>query len=501
MSARTTTAALILMLALAAVARPQAAPEVPADPFTGDWQGTLQTPDAGEEPLCAQVICWGGEGYEARLLPAFDRRVEPIADLRGQAQDGTLAFGDAARIADGAFTGQVTGERTGSFRLSHVVRLSPTLGAKPPEGAVVLFDGSSLDQWVSDATEPWDINLAELVGGDFRAAYLRARIFSPEAQPAALEVGSDDEIKAWLNGQLVHANPANRPLRDWEDRAEVELQTGWNALLLKVVQGGGGWGACARLRGRDGRDLPGLQFDPAPKLPEGVDLASVQGDSTGTVVTWELSGPYTQDNPTMEGLFAAAFAPEQPEAPGVEWRVVNESPQPRRQWRLVEGGAVEMTPGAGSLISRAQFADQRVHLEFRTPFEPDNRGQGRGNSGVCLQARYEVQVLDSYGLEPRGNECGGLYGLAAPLVNMCAPPTQWQTYDIEYHAGRRDPVANTATAARITVRHNGVLIHDNVTIPDSAPLVEEVVTGPLLLQDHWNPVQYRNIWVVPVGPA
>ena len=499
MTAQRTMATALLLLAAAQTGRPQSAPEPAADPFMGDWQGSLQAPDGAEQPLCAQVSCWGGEGYEARLLSAFDQRVEPIAVLRGQVEDGSLVLGETARITEGAFTGELTGEHAGTFRLSPVGRPSPTLGAAPPEGAVVLFDGTSLDEWVGDGDEPWDVNLGQLIGGGFRVAYLRARVRSPGGQPAALEVGSDDAVKAWLNGQLVHANLANRPLRDWEDRAEVELQAGWNVLLLKIVQGGGGWGACARLRARDGSDLPGLQFGPAPKLAEGVDLPAVQGDSTGTILTWELAGPYTQENATPEGLFEAAFAPEQPDAAGVEWRVVNESPKPRPRWRLVEGGATEVTAGAGSLLTRRSFADHRVHLEFRTPFEPDGRGQGRGNSGVYLQARYEIQVLDSYGLEGRDNECGGLYGVAAPLVNMCAPPTQWQTLDIEFHAARRDPATNEGTEARITVRHNGVLIHDNVALPGSAPGAEEVVRGPLLLQDHWNPVQFRNIWAVPLG--
>ncbi len=150
--------------------------------------------------------------------------------------------------------------------------------------------------------------------------------------------------------------------------------------------------------------------------------------------------------------------------------------------------------------SKATFQDFTLHLEFRTPFMPHARGQARGNSGCYLQGRYEVQILDSFGLEGKHNECGGIYETRDPDVNMCLPPLQWQTYDIDYTAARYDAQGNKIANARMTVRHNGVLVHDNVELPKAtraAPLAEGPGPGPVYLQNHGNPVRFRNIWVVP----
>ncbi len=149
--------------------------------------------------------------------------------------------------------------------------------------------------------------------------------------------------------------------------------------------------------------------------------------------------------------------------------------------------------------SKQKFRDLQLHLEFRTPFMPLARGQGRGNSGVYLGGRHEVQVLDSFGLEGKNNECGGIYSVKAPDVNMCFPPLSWQTYDIEYRAPRFAEDGTKKSHARITVKHNGVVIHDNVEIPHAttaAPVKESGDPGPLYLQNHGNPVYFRNIWLV-----
>lgn len=147
------------------------------------------------------------------------------------------------------------------------------------------------------------------------------------------------------------------------------------------------------------------------------------------------------------------------------------------------------------------FQDFRLHGEFRLPYKPMARGQGRGNSGFYLQSRYEVQVLDSFGLEGIENECGALYKTRRPDFNMCLPPLQWQTYDIDLTSARFDDAGNKIANMKISVWHNGVLIHNNVEIPNKtgAGKAETPQALPTKLQDHGNPVVYRNLWIVPKG--
>ena len=150
--------------------------------------------------------------------------------------------------------------------------------------------------------------------------------------------------------------------------------------------------------------------------------------------------------------------------------------------------------------SKQKFGSHTLHMEFLLPYQPEDRGQARGNSGLYLQGRYEVQMLDSFGLEGLQNECGGIYSVKAPDLNMCLPPLSWQTYDVEYTAAKYDGGKLVANP-RVTVRHNGVVIHKDVELPGernttAAPVGPGAEPGPVYLQDHGNPVRYRNIWVV-----
>jgi len=145
-----------------------------------------------------------------------------------------------------------------------------------------------------------------------------------------------------------------------------------------------------------------------------------------------------------------------------------------------------------------QFQSFTLHLEFRLPLMLEALGQSRGNSGVYPQGRYEVQILDSFGLEGRHNECGGIYKTHEPLLNMCFPPMAWQTYDIDYTAAKYEG-GSKVKHARITVKQNGVMIHENVELPavtPSAPNVEGPEAGMLHLQNHNAEVRFRNVWIV-----
>ena len=162
--------------------------------------------------------------------------------------------------------------------------------------------------------------------------------------------------------------------------------------------------------------------------------------------------------------------------------------------RLTEDGLLMQ-----GVTSKPTFQDCTLHLEFQLSFMPYAASQARANSGVYLQGRYEVQILDSFGLEGKHNECGGIYEIADPDVNMCYPPLAWQTYDIDFTAARYDDNGQKLKPARITVRHNGQVIHKDVEVPRAtraAPKAEGPEPGPLYIQDHGNPLRFRNIWVV-----
>jgi hypothetical protein len=317
------------------------------DAFMGDWQGEIKLGDAAPRSVAVYVIARGGERYEAKVASAFNKRTPWLHHVQGRIADGRLTLLDAIPFApsrvvraaedgvvidaswwsgsvgeDGA-VGAIQGKLDGGFKLGQTQRHSPTLGQKPPAGAVVLFDGRNLDAW------------------------------------------------------------------------------------HKVGDG-----------------------------------------------------------------------------------------NPPAAWKLLDGGVMEVK--GGDIVTKRQFRDHQLHLEFKLPYMPRAGGQGRANSGVYLQGRYELQVLDSYGLEGEDNECGGIYQVAKPRVNMCFPPLQWQTYDITFKAARFEDGRKVANA-RITVVHNGVVIHDEVQLPKptgGAIDSNEAAPGGLKLQDHGNPVQFRNIWVV-----
>ena len=181
-----------------------------------------------------------------------------------------------------------------------------------------------------------------------------------------------------------------------------------------------------------------------------------------------------------------------------------------KHWESVRGGdavwsvsdnAVTVVAGAGDIRTRSSFGDVQLHIEWRTPSVVVGEGQGRGNSGVFLMERYEVQVLDSHDNATYANgQAASIYKQHVPLVNASRGPGKWQTYDIVFAAPRFGANGRVTLPATITVLHNGVLVHNHATIAGptvfiGAPNYTEHGDAPVVLQDHGNPVSYRNIWI------
>lgn len=174
-------------------------------------------------------------------------------------------------------------------------------------------------------------------------------------------------------------------------------------------------------------------------------------------------------------------------------------------WKANPDGTMMVEAGKGNVKTKQPFADVKLHLEFKLPFEPTHFGQERCNSGVFFCGLYETQVLDSFGLILSMGDCGSVYDQARPLVNASLPPETWQTYDITFRAARMKN-GKTDEQPRITTEFNGIQIHKNQvingsTLTDKPGSIPDVERGPLELQDHGHPVQYRNIWVVELKNA
>lgn len=171
-------------------------------------------------------------------------------------------------------------------------------------------------------------------------------------------------------------------------------------------------------------------------------------------------------------------------------------------WK-VEDGCATVVPGNGGIETKRVFGDVQLHIEWRTPAEVVGESQGRGNSGVYFQQRYEVQVLDNYNNRTyRNGQAGSVYKQYAPLVNACKAPGEWQTYDIIFTAPRFNNDGTYFTPPRVTVLHNGVLVQNNVSLRGPTEYIgipeyqiERHGNASLMLQEHGNPVSYRNIWI------
>ena len=202
--------------------------------------------------------------------------------------------------------------------------------------------------------------------------------------------------------------------------------------------------------------------------------------------------------------------PERPPAPPPSDAIVLFDGKDLSEWTggtwRVRDGYVEVVARTGALVTRRTFGDVQLHIEWAAPIPPSGDGQDRGNSGVFLMGLYEIQVLDSYqNVTYADGQAAAVYGQVPPLVNASRPPGQWQTYDIVFRRPTFAPDGAVLSPARITMLHNGVLVHDNEAFTGRtaharraqyAPHADRL---PLVLQDHGNPVRYRNIWVRDLG--
>lgn len=252
----------------------------------------------------------------------------------------------------------------------------------------------------------------------------------------------------------------------------------FDAVVLPGGLPGAGWDSKGRhaLSGKTEDGKTSLKGDGGSAVITGETLALTWGDKKGDLKK------QNRQSPTL-GMKAPAGAKVLFDGSNVDaWT----------PGKMAEAGLM----GVGTR-TKDKFDSFTLHLEFRSPFMPLATGQARGNSGMYLQDQYECQILDSFGLEGKDNECGGIYSNSKPLVNMCLPPLTWQTYDVEFTGAKFDADGKVTAPAKCTLKHNGVVIHDQLelkTTPGGGQQNQK--PGALFLQDHGDAVRFRNIWVV-----
>lgn len=464
---------------LDADAKPRPQKRVPTDRFMGAYKSSNGS--------AADVVPLGQGKYLVRIQ-ASDSKESTF--VNGQVLDKELLVGDSdqlgIRIKNWELAGPFQKFEVGGQELLHQ-KLGPELNWKKWKSWRALekpLEGSS------GAV----VNLRKEIDLEHAVVYLRTRFRSKQAQKAVLELGSDDGIKVWVNGKLVHTNDVIRGLTSDQDQVKVNLKSGLNEVILKINQGVGGWGATAKLSGTDGGRPKGISMD-ASSSGTGSKISGSVRDGVFTMVS------AAKEKQVMKRVDRVSPTLGQKPPSGARVLLAQGEGPPslkawnNQNWERLAGGVIRV--GKGDLKSRRSFGDIQLHLEFMTPYMGWAWGQGRGNSGVYFQDRYEVQILDSFGLIPQMGDCGSIYGVAVTAKNVCRPPEQWQTYDITFRAPRFSQKLMTE-APRVTVRHNGILIHEDQEIPGptGAGASGNVPKAPLRLQDHGNPVKFRNIWVL-----
>jgi len=263
----------------------------------------------------------------------------------------------------------------------------------------------------------------------------------------------------------------------------------WIPFLLAVVVSGGNIVVLAAA------EHPAVGYTDTPMLPGG---------------KWHVHDPdRPQPRVVTPGTFSTPTTPGQAPSDAIllfdgkdlsQWRAADGKPAP---WN-VQDGVIVCKPKSGDIFTKDEFGDIQLHLEFATPTPPHGESQERGNSGVFLFGKYELQVLDSYHNRTYADgSCASIYGQYPPLVNASRPPGEWQSYDVVFIAPRFKD-GNLDSPAHITVFHNGVLVQNHSEILGEtghkilAKYTPHPPKGPIKLQDHGNMTRYRNIWVRPL---
>jgi hypothetical protein len=277
-----------------------------------------------------------------------------------------------------------------------------------------------------------------------------------------------------------------------------EFQEGGNTVKLGVqiiAQGNGKFHAVGYPGGLPGDGWDGIvRIEADSKTKDGAAVFTHEDGTTGTVKNGALviKDPNGGTIATLKKVFRKSPTLGAKPPAGAVVLFDGKSAEAFVDGRVKDGLLLE-----GS-TSKQKFQSYKIHLEFMIPFMPNDRGQGRGNSGYYSQGRYETQILDSFGLVPQKDDCAAIYGIQAPKLNMCYPPLSWQTYDIDYTAAVYEG-NKKVKQARLTVLHNGVEVQKDVEATHAttaAPVREGPEPGPVYLQNHGNPVRFRNIWLV-----
>ena len=321
--------------------------------------------------------------------------------------------------------------------------------------------------------------------------FLLAQAWGQTFEPKDTVMGDYEGVWSTADGQKGLAVAQIRALADNAYEGFVRFERGRKAVaVFRLAMTGPGSPDSINLAGKTIPNPKGGELLPTIEAKAQIK----EGQLTGTVGGDFGAGKFEAKRFLKESPTAGANPP-----PGavVMFDGKDTSRWVNFNWKLIADGAMETQ--TGNLNTRERFDDFRMHLEFRVPFLPKETGQARGNSGVYLQSIYEVQVLDSFGVWPlEMGDCSGLFGTREPAQNACLPPGRWQTYDIIYRSksegGTKQPV--------VTVIHNGVTVIDQARIP-AAQIGKgggggNPEGGFLMLQDHHNPVQFRNIWVLPL---